>query len=152
MHDPDLPVFSLAKDVQAVMNTRIDWKETEDEHIITADLPGLSKTDVKVELEDRNTLKISGERKKEEVKEGDKWHRVERATGKFMRIFHLPDNVDTSKISAKFNNGILTLDIPKAKEMKQEPRSIEIAHAGGDEAGGGSSGGPAETGAPPQGT
>ncbi|MCO5590897.1 hypothetical protein L7F22_044872 [Adiantum nelumboides] len=143
---PDQPEFMFAKDVQALMNTRVDWKESEDAHSITADLPGLSKEDVKVELEDRNILKISGERRKEEVKEGDIWHRVERATSKFMRIFRLPDNVETNNITATFNNGVLQLVIPKAKETKMEPRSIEISHSSGGEAG--RPGGQAERGAP----
>ena len=72
-------------------NVRIDWKETPEAHIIQADLPGLSKEEVKVE--DGRILQISGEKKGEKEEKIDKWHRVKRSVGWFVRRFRLPENV-----------------------------------------------------------
>ncbi|RBJ37638.1 hypothetical protein BRO19_00015, partial [Xanthomonas oryzae pv. oryzae] len=69
---------STAADTSAFAQTRIDWKETPEAHIFKADLPGLKKEEVKVELEEGNVLQISGERSREQEEKNDKWHRVER--------------------------------------------------------------------------
>ncbi|KAH9304658.1 hypothetical protein KI387_009062, partial [Taxus chinensis] len=97
----DSPVFSFA-------NIKVDWKETSDAHLFTADLPGLNKEEVKIELVDEQTLRISGERMKEETENNDVWHRVERSSGRFMRQFRLPDNVKPDQISARLKNGLLS--------------------------------------------
>ncbi|KAH7387562.1 hypothetical protein KP509_16G030200 [Ceratopteris richardii] len=81
---------SYARDVAAVANTQVDWKGTADAHVFKANLPGLSKEEVKIQVQDGRVLQISGERKKEEVSDGEKWHRVERAQGSFLRRFRLP--------------------------------------------------------------
>ncbi len=77
-------------------------------------------------MEDDRTLKISGERVKEDVKEGDTWHVVERVRGAFVRKFRLPENVRLDQIKAEVNSGVLTIVVPKAEKKPQEPRSIEI--------------------------
>ncbi|GLJ07922.1 hypothetical protein SUGI_0077390 [Cryptomeria japonica] len=97
----------------AVANTRVDWKETPEAHVFTADLPGLRKEDLKIDLVERNTLRISGKRHKEQEEKTDQWHRVERSSGRFMRQFHLPENVNVDGISAKLENGVLTVNAPK---------------------------------------
>ncbi|KAL4185043.1 hypothetical protein AMTRI_Chr10g228640 [Amborella trichopoda] len=68
-----------------------NWNETDNAHVFKADLPGLKKEEVRVELEDGEVLWISGARKEMEEKI-DKWHRVERSQGKFLRRFRLPEN------------------------------------------------------------
>jgi len=119
---------SYARDVVAVANTQVDWKETPEAHIFKANLPGLSKEDVKVQVEDGHVLQICGERKKEETKsEGDKWHRVERAQGSFLRRFRLPENAKVEEVKATMENGVLTVTVPKAQ--KPAPRTIDIAVA-----------------------
>jgi HSP20 family protein len=102
----------------------MDLTETADQFVLTADLPGLSEEDVKIEIEDR-VLSISGERKSasEETKAG--YRRVERAFGSFRRTLTLPEGVDGEAITAAFDKGVLEIAIPKPEQPK--PRRIEIA-------------------------
>ncbi|GLJ27436.1 hypothetical protein SUGI_0538620 [Cryptomeria japonica] len=106
---------SFSRDAMAVANTRVDWKETPEAHVFTADLPGLRKEDLKIDLVEKNTLRISGERHKEEEEKTDQWHRVERSSGRFMRQFRLPENVNVDGISAKLEKGVLTVNAPKTQ-------------------------------------
>ncbi|KAF3783238.1 class I heat shock protein 3 [Nymphaea thermarum] len=121
---PSLQAF--ASDASAIANTQIDWKETPEAHIFKADLPGLKKEEVKVELEERNVLKISGERSRESEEKNEKWHRVERSSGKFLRRFRLPENVMLDQVKAAMEDGVLTVTVPKAPEPKPEIKPIEI--------------------------
>jgi len=105
---------------------------------------GVAKNNIEVTIEDDRTLKISGERVKEEVKEGDTWHVVERVRGAFVRKFRLPENVRLDQIKAEVNNGVLTIVVPKAEKKPQEPRSIEIGQGQPQSLEGGAS----EAGAP----
>ncbi len=100
-----------------------DIRETKDDYIVTADLPGLTKKDINISLKD-DVLTISGERKFERKDEDDSYFRMERSYGMFNRSFRLPDAVKPDKISAKFKDGVLTVQIPKAEEVK--PKQIEI--------------------------
>ncbi|KAG0629758.1 hypothetical protein M758_1G127800 [Ceratodon purpureus] len=120
------PASSFARDAHAVASTSVDWKETQSEHVFKADLPGLRKEDVQVQIEDGRTLSISGQRKREEVEKTDTWHRVERSSGSFMRKFRLPENANLDHITAKVDNGVLTVVVPKVEKKKQETRRIEI--------------------------
>lgn len=97
--------------------------EREDAIVISADLPGLRPEDVEVTVE-QGTLNIRGERKLEEMQEGETLHRVERLYGLFERSFTLPNTVDPNKIEARFRNGEMTLTLPKREESK--PRSVKI--------------------------
>ncbi|EOA14136.1 hypothetical protein CARUB_v10027281mg [Capsella rubella] len=116
-----------ARDVAAFTNARVDWKETPEAHVFKADLPGLKKEEVKVEVEDKNVLQISGERSKENEEKNDTWHRVERASGKFMRRFRLPENAKMEEVKATMENGVLTVMVPKAPEKKPQVKSIDIS-------------------------
>lgn len=118
---------STARDIAAFTNARVDWKETPEAHVFKADLPGLKKEEVKVEVEDKDILQISGERSKENEEKSDKWHRVERASGKFMRRFKLPENAKMEEVKATMENGVLTVTVPKAPEKKPEVKSIDIS-------------------------
>ncbi len=101
----------------------VDVQETDKSFVFTAELPGLTKDDVEITLED-NLLTISGERTLDEKEQGDTYHRIERAYGKFARSFSLPAQVDNSKVDAKFDHGLLKIEIPKSEQA--QPRKIEI--------------------------
>ncbi|XP_022752684.1 18.2 kDa class I heat shock protein-like [Durio zibethinus] len=114
-------------ETSAFVNTRIDWKETEEAHVFKADVPGLKKEEVKVEVEDDRVLQISGERNIEKEDKNDKWHRVERSSGKFMRRFRLPENAKTDQIKASMENGVLTVTVRKVEVKKPDVKAVEIS-------------------------
>ncbi|MDD9834074.1 hypothetical protein BZG16_28600 [Escherichia coli] len=118
---------SSARETTAIANTRIDWKETPEAHIFKADLPGIKKEEVKVEVEDGRVLQISGERSREQEEKNDKWHRVERSSGKFMRRFRLPENAKLDQVKAAMENGVLTVTVPKEEEKKPEVKAIYMS-------------------------
>uniref|UniRef100_A0ACD5VA38 Uncharacterized protein n=1 Tax=Avena sativa TaxID=4498 RepID=A0ACD5VA38_AVESA len=118
---------SSDSDTAAFVNARMDWKETPEAHVFKADLPGVKKEEVKVEVEDGNTLVVSGERSREKEDKNDKWHRVERSDGKFVRRFRLPENVKVEEVKAGLENGVLTVTVPKVEAKKPEAKAIEIS-------------------------
>jgi HSP20 family protein len=101
----------------------MDLVEQGEDFVLRADLPGLSEDDVKVELED-NVLTISGERKSEHEDRKEGYYRLERSSGRFSRSLTLPEGVDPDDIDAKFENGVLTVRVPKPQERK--PRRVAI--------------------------
>ncbi|MCL7032888.1 hypothetical protein MKW94_001146 [Papaver nudicaule] len=115
-----------ARETSQLANTRIDWKETPEAHIFRADVPGVRKEEVKVEVEEGRVLQISGERSRESEEKNDKWHRVERSSGKFLRRFRLPENTKMDEVKATMENGVLTVCVPKVEQKKPEVKSIEI--------------------------
>ncbi|XP_052145075.1 16.9 kDa class I heat shock protein 3 [Oryza glaberrima] len=115
------------RDTAAFANARVDWKETPESHVFKADLPGVKKEEVKVEVEEGNVLVISGQRSKEKEDKNDKWHRVERSSGQFMRRFRLPENAKVDQVKASMENGVLTVTVPKAEVKKAEVKAIEIS-------------------------
>lgn len=116
-----------SREVSAIANARVDWRETPEAHVFKADMPGLKKEEVKVEVEDGNILQISGERNREKEEKNETWHRVERASGKFMRRFRLPENAKMEEVKACMENGVLTVTVPKLPEKKPEVKSIDIS-------------------------
>ncbi|XP_050290964.1 18.2 kDa class I heat shock protein-like [Quercus robur] len=125
--DPFDGVFTSARETSTFISTRIDWKETPEAHIFKADLPGLKKEEVKVEVEEGRILQISGERSKEQEDKNDKWHCIERSIGKFLRKFRLPKNAKMDQVKASMENGVLTVTVPKEEEKKPEVKNIEIS-------------------------
>jgi len=104
----------------------VDIVESEDDVTISAELPGLDREDIKVEVKD-DVLTFWGERKQREEQEGDRYRRVERRHGAFRRSFALPSTVSSEDVTATYENGVLSLRLPKAEEAK--PREIPV-HAG----------------------
>jgi HSP20 family protein len=121
------PLVSSDSETAAFAGARFDWKETPEAHVFKADVPGLKKEEVKVEIEDGNVLQISGERNKEQEEKTDTWHRVERSSGKFMRRFRLPENAKAEQIKASMEDGVLTVTVPKEEVKKPEVKSIQIS-------------------------
>ncbi|KAI3977597.1 hypothetical protein MKX01_000510 [Papaver californicum] len=121
------PGSEISKETSQLANTRIDWKETPEAHIFRADLPGIKKEEVKVEVEEGRVLQISGERNREKEEKNDKWHRVERSSGKFLRRFRLPENAKVDQVKASMENGVLTVSVPKIVEKKPQVKSIQIS-------------------------
>ena len=109
--------------LSTVWSPRTDFSETDQAYLVRMDLPGIEKENISVGIEE-NRLIVRGERKEEEKIEGENFHRLERRSGNFFRSMSLPLAVKEGKIKATFNNGVLTINIPKAKETK--PVEIEI--------------------------
>lgn len=103
----------------------IDVSETAEAIKIVADLPGLTKQDVKLEIEE-GMLTIRGERKFEQEEKKKDFHRIERSYGTFSRSFHLPETVDVERINAKMNEGVLEVIMPKREEAVPQTKQIEI--------------------------
>lgn len=112
-------------DFPSKMTPAVDVSEKEDRYIVKADLPGMKQEEIKVNLED-NVLTISGERKeeKEEKDEKKRYHYYERSYGSFARSFTLPNTVKTEEIKAKYEKGVLHIEIPKAEAKK--PKEIKV--------------------------
>jgi len=103
----------------------VDVFEKESEVIVKAEIPGLSRGDVEVNLTN-STLTISGEKKKEEeVKERD-YYRCERSFGSFSRTIELPAEVKTEEAKASFKDGLLEIHLPKTEAAKQKPIKVEV--------------------------
>jgi HSP20 family protein len=101
----------------------VDIYETDDALVFQADLPGVAKDEVSIEIHN-NTLILRGERKHDAAVTEDNYHRVERAYGPFQRSFMLPTMVDQEKVQASYHEGILELRLPKLESAK--PRRIAI--------------------------
>jgi HSP20 family protein len=102
----------------------VDIQETADAYRIQAELPGLTKEDIHVTLEN-SVLRLSGERKWEKDVKKENYHRIERTYGSFARSFALPNQVSSDKVEASFANGVLSVVVPKAEAAK--PRQISIS-------------------------
>lgn len=101
----------------------VDMFDDDDKIVIKAELPGMEKKDISVDIENR-VLTLSGERNYDnEVKE-ENYYRRERATGRFKRVFNLPADVDSDQIKADFKDGVLKVEIPKPEEQK--PKQITV--------------------------
>lgn len=102
----------------------LDVIEREDQYEITVDLPGLTESDVKVEILD-GVMTISGERATSTEEQHDGYRRVERAFGSFSRTLTLPKGVDVNAVKASFKNGVLEVSVPKPEAAK--PQQVQIA-------------------------
>jgi HSP20 family protein len=103
----------------------IDVYEDADAVVVKAELPGIVKQDVEVNISD-DLLTISGEKKTEEKVERKDYHRIERSYGSFSRSVRLPGGIVSDRAKAAFKDGVLEIRIPKTEEAKQKKRKIEI--------------------------
>jgi len=104
----------------------VDIRETNEFFIIHADLPGMRREDIKIDLLD-NVLTISGERNLEKKEENEKYHKLERNYGKYSRSVNIPKGVAQHQIKANFRDGVLEVLVPKAQQQQPEPLKINIA-------------------------
>ena len=123
----DDPFFRLGRwtddDSMGMWNPIVDLYEKDDHFVIKAELPGVDKNNIKVDLKDR-VLTLSGERNYDnEVKE-ENYYRKERSYGKFQRAFRLPADVDSDKIRAEFKDGVLQVEVPKPEKIKAKQVTI----------------------------
>ena len=103
----------------------VDISEDKDNVYVDVEIPGMNKEDIKVSLEN-NVLSLKGEKKHEkEVREED-YHRWERRSGSFARAFELPVSIQSDKISASYENGVMRVALPKAEEVKPKEIPIEV--------------------------
>jgi HSP20 family protein len=102
---------------------RIDVMESEKEFLLKAELPEVKKEEFKVTVE-KGILSITGERKLEKEEKGKKYHRIERAYGRFERSFALPEGTEAEGITSEFKEGVLTVHVPKKSEAK--PKALEV--------------------------
>lgn len=102
----------------------VDVQETDEAYKLHAELPGLSKEDIEITLEN-NVLRLAGERKFERDVKKESFQRIERTYGSFTRSFALPSQVNAEGVQATFENGVLTVVVPKKEQAK--PRQISIS-------------------------
>ncbi len=103
----------------------VDVAETDGEIKLVADIPGMEQKDINVSVKD-NTLILKGERKEEKKDEKANYYRNERTYGSFSRSFSLPSMVDVDKVKADYENGVLTITMPKVEEAKPKEIAIEV--------------------------
>jgi HSP20 family protein len=132
------PVFGLRREIDRLFDDTfgrgdgvsawspaVDIRETDQEMVLELEVPGIKPEQVELTAEN-GVLTVKGEKKSErkEGDENDRYHVVERSYGNFMRSFQLPQGIDETKIEADYNNGILSIHIPKA--ALPQPRRIQI--------------------------
>ncbi|MCX6566512.1 MAG: Hsp20/alpha crystallin family protein [Candidatus Aminicenantes bacterium] len=101
----------------------VDIYETANELVLTAEVPGIDEKDIEIKVED-NTLTLKGERKFEKETKEENFHRIERSYGSFFRAFSLPNSIDSDRIQAEHENGVLRVVMPKRQELK--PKTVKI--------------------------
>ncbi|KAL7234915.1 hypothetical protein ACSBR1_018395 [Camellia fascicularis] len=113
--------LSSPKSIETLALARCDWKETPTSHVITLDVPGLTKEDIKIKVEENKVLRIGGQRKEEKEIEGG-----EVAQGQF----RLPEHADLEGVKAHLENGVLRIEVPKVA-VKEKKSQISLIHVQG---------------------
>eukprot|EP00727_Mastigamoeba_balamuthi_P008912 m51a1_g4643 putative heat shock protein hsp20 (196) ;mRNA; r:349085-349672 len=111
----------------AAWRPQVDVKETDKEYVVRAELPGVRKEDVSIEVRRDGpapVLVLRGSKNDETAQQAGTWHRVERRFGEFSRTFALPQGVEPEKLSAKYENGVLELVVPKPPQAPQPLESV----------------------------
>ena len=103
----------------------VDISETEQEYLIRASLPAVKKEDVNVTVED-GMLTLSGERRQQEERKDEKFHKIESFYGNFSRSFSLPEGTQPAAIRAESKDGVLTIHVPKIKAEAKKPTTIKV--------------------------
>lgn len=116
--------WSRAEEVEMTVPS-VDVFEEKDDVVVKAELPGLDKDNIEVNVTD-HLLTIKGEKKKEEEVKEENYYRAERSYGSFLRTLELPKDVQADKVKASFKNGILEIRMPKTEEAKAKEVKVKI--------------------------
>jgi HSP20 family protein len=120
--DRDLTSAAFNRDL---LSPRVDVLRRGDNVVIRADLPGLSKDDITIDVRD-NVLTIRAEQREEKREEGEGYYWQERSAGRFSRSIPLPDGADADQASARFENGVLEVAVPAPEQQPDRGRRIDI--------------------------
>lgn len=131
--DPSREIESLRREMNRLFARTSPWEAPEfpamniwvrdDDALVTAELPGIDAKDLDISVIG-DTMTLSGNRKADELKEGESYHRQERGSGSFARTVRLPFKVEADKVSAKYERGVLQITLPRAEEDK--PKKIQV--------------------------
>ncbi|XP_040997045.1 17.3 kDa class II heat shock protein-like [Juglans microcarpa x Juglans regia] len=121
------PSRAYVRDAKAMSATPADVKDYPESYVFVIDMPGLKPDQIKVQVED-NMLVVSGERRREREKDqGVKYVRMERRLGKYLKKFMLPEDSNPEKISAVYQDGVLTVTVQKKpKPEPKKPKTVEV--------------------------
>lgn len=125
--DEAFPAATRQREWPVAFQPAVDIEETNDFYLMSFDLPGVTKEQVKIDVHE-SQLTVSGERLREQKSTQEGFRQFERAYGKFERRFQLPTKVDTDKIQARYENGVLEIMVPKVELAK--PKTIKIESGG----------------------
>jgi HSP20 family protein len=112
-------------DIEEISAPAVDLYEEKDDIVVKAELPGINKDDVEVNLSD-HTLTIKGEKKHEKEIKEENYYRSERSYGSFIRTLELPKDVHSDKVKASFKNGVLEVRLPKTEEAKAKEIKVKV--------------------------
>lgn len=104
--------------------TTAEFQESDKEYILKMDIPGIKKSDIKIEIED-NWLTVSGERIEEKEEKSTKRHYIESNYGSFMRAFTLPQVIDENKVKAQYADGILKITVSKTEKSNAKTIAVQ---------------------------
>lgn len=119
-------VFGGSDMSNMIFNPCVDISSTDKEYIIEVEVPGMSKNDICLDITREGELCICGEKNLDNSKQEKNFHRVERSYGSFSRTLSLPEDVDRENIQASFNNGLLTISLPRVPGQNTQSRRIEV--------------------------
>lgn len=122
---PSWPERWLRAEPMEITAPAIDLFEEKDDIVVKAELPGIEKDNIEVNLTDHH-LTIKGEKKKEEEVKEENYYRSERSYGSFVRTLELPKDVHADKVKASFKNGILEIRLPKTEEAKTKEVKVKV--------------------------
>jgi HSP20 family protein len=116
---------SFGKTFAETWSPSVDISETKDNFVVKAELPGLEAKDVNVSISG-DVLTVKGEKNAEEEEKDEHYHRIERYSGSFQRVFQLPSGVKADKVKATFDKGVLKITLPKVEEAKKKEIEVKI--------------------------
>jgi HSP20 family protein len=117
--------WPMRRQAIAMPSIEVDLYEEKDEIVVKAELPGIGKDEVNINVSD-HVLTIKGEKKKEEEVKDEDYHFLERSYGAFVRSIELPTQVQTEKTKANFKNGVLEIRLPKTEEAKKKEITVKV--------------------------